>query len=173
MNAEQIIFYGLATVMIVFSIMAVTSGRLLRSTIYLLFVLGATAGFYFMVGYEFLSAVQLMVYAGGIVVLIIFSVMLTSHLEERLPRPHPAIIGVVGFTVLAAAGLIIRFISAHNFVAGTVEATPFDVKAIGISILSYGPNGYVLPFEVISVLLLAAMIGAIVIAKRETPKGHE
>ena len=69
---ERIIFYTLALIMIVFAIASVTSRKMLRSVIYLLFVLCGVAGIYFMIDYNFLAAIQLTVYAGGIIVLIIF-----------------------------------------------------------------------------------------------------
>ena len=82
MNSE-IMFYLLAGMILVFSVLTVTSRKILRAAVYLLFVLISTAAIYFMLEYTFLAAVQLTVYAGGIVVLIIFSVLLTSHISEK------------------------------------------------------------------------------------------
>ncbi len=81
---EKIIFYILALIMIVFAIASVTSRKMLRSVIYLLFVLIGIAGIYFLIDYNFLAAIQLTVYAGGIIVLIIFSVLLVHHIEMEL-----------------------------------------------------------------------------------------
>ena len=81
---EKIIFYILALIMIVFAIASVTSKKMLRSVIYLLFVLCGIAGIYFLIDYNFLAAIQLTVYAGGIIVLIIFSVLLVHHIEMEL-----------------------------------------------------------------------------------------
>ena len=163
---EEFIFYILALTILVFSVMTVTTRRILRAAIYLLFVLLATAGIYLMLNYTFLAAVQLTVYAGGIIVLIVFSILLTSHINDRLEvaskmrRISAALLSLFGlaisFWVVANANLESRF---------TSEA-PHDVRAIGMSLMNYGDNGYVLAFELISVLLLAAMIGAIVIAKK-------
>ena len=77
---ERVLFYGIALIMIVFAIKAVTSRKMLRSVVYLLFVLTGIAGLYFMVDYTFMAAVQLAVYAGGVIVLIIFSVLLVHHI---------------------------------------------------------------------------------------------
>lgn len=74
----DIAFYVVAAVIIIFSIMAVTTGRIVRSATYLLFVLFGTGGIYSMLGYTYLGAVQLIVYAGGIVVLYVFSILLTQ-----------------------------------------------------------------------------------------------
>ena len=77
-NLETIVFYFLAAFISVFSILTVTTRRMVRSATYLLFVLFGTAGIYFLLGYTFLGSVQIMVYAGGIVVLYVFSILLTS-----------------------------------------------------------------------------------------------
>ena len=77
-NLETVVFYFLAAFITVFSILTVTTRRMVRSATYLLFVLFGTAGIYFLLGYTFLGSVQIMVYAGGIVVLYVFSILLTS-----------------------------------------------------------------------------------------------
>ena len=81
---ERIIFYILAAIIIFFAIASVSSKKMLRAVIYLLFVLIAISGIYFMVDYSFLGAIQLAVYAGGVIVLIIFSVLLVHHIELNL-----------------------------------------------------------------------------------------
>ena len=75
-----------SAVIIIFSILTVTSRRILRAATFLLFVLVATGGMYFLLRFNFLAAIQLTVYAGGIVVLIIFSILLTSHIGEKLEK---------------------------------------------------------------------------------------
>jgi len=161
------IFYILAATILIFSFMSVTSRRILRSAIYLLFVLAATAGIYFMLNYFFLAAVQIIVYIGGIVVLIIFSVLLTSRISELLEPPRLMRIVPSALVSLAGATLVVTTLLEYNF--KTVESADVEVPMaeIGSKMLNYEEGGYVLPFEVISILLLAAMIAAIVIAKRE------
>lgn len=172
MGISAIIFYCIATIMIVFSLLAVTSRKILRAAIYLLFALGGTAGIYFMVNYFFLAAVQLIVYAGGIVVLIIFSILLTSHIEEKLQKPDvwkKILTSIVG---LGGALLSIYVITNHVFTAQPDTGVEVNMTTIGEKLLGYGAGGYVLPFEVISILLLAAIIGAIVVAKRNKPQDN-
>ena len=85
----QVVFGVVSLMMAVCSVLAVTSGRILRAATALLFVLFGTAGLYFMLGYTYLGAVQLSVYAGGIVVLYVFSILLTrsdKNMNERIPR---------------------------------------------------------------------------------------
>ena len=169
MNLSAIIFYAFASIMIVFSLLAVTSRRILRATVYLLFALSGTAALYFMVGYNFLAAVQLIVYVGGIVVLIIFSILLTTHISEKLEKPAWEKVFITAVLVLGGFTITIYSLTRHSFVVKPDVLTSATVSLIGEKMLNYGKGGYVLPFEVISILLLAAIVGAVVIAKR-TPK---
>lgn len=164
-----LMFYLFASVIVIFSILTVTSRRILRSAVFLLFVLIATSAFYFMLRYTFLAAVQLTLYAGGIVVLIIFSILLTSHISERFPKIELKKAVLSGLVALAGAGLSIFTLMQHDFkqTFQTAQAEEVPMRDIGLSLMNYGEGGFVLPFEVISILLLAAMFGAIVIAKKK------
>ncbi len=161
---ERIIFYILALIMIVFAIASVSSKKMLRSVIYLLFVLCGIAGLYFLIDYNFLAAIQLTVYAGGIIVLIIFSVVLVHHIEMELELAKRSKQILVGLACLIGLGIFLTTIYSHTFnvVENSITTT---VEDIGLGLLSYETGGFILPFEVISILLLASMIGAIVIAK--------
>ena len=150
--------------MVVFALASVNSRKMLRSVIYLLFVLLGIAGIYFLIDFNFLAAIQLTVYAGGIIVLIIFSVLLVHHIEMELELANRPIQLLAGFSCLIGLGVFLATIYSHKFnVADTAITT--TAADIGMGLLSYEAGGFILPFEVISVLLLAAMIGAIVIAK--------
>ncbi len=148
--------------------MTVTSRNILRAAIYLLFVLIATAGLYFMLNYNFLAAVQLTVYSGGVVVLIVFAVLLTARMDHKLEAVNSLKSIASILLLLSGVGVVLWAIMGYSFVPNGMAEGGYDVKAIGTSLLSYGAYGYVLPFEVISILLLSAMIGAIMIAKRYT-----
>ena len=161
---EKYIFYILAFIIIAFAIASVTSRKMLRSVIYLLFVLCGIAGLYFLIDYNFLAAIQLTVYAGGIIVLIIFSVILVHHIEMELEVAKTPKQLLVGLSCLVGLGLFLTTIYSYEFnvVENYNTITTYD---IGMKLLSYEAGGFILPFEVISILLLAAMIGAIIIAK--------
>ena len=161
---ERIIFYLIALIMIVFAIKAVSSRKMLRSVIYLLFVLIGISGIYFMVDYTFMAAVQLAVYAGGVIVLIIFSVLLVHHIELRLDVSNLSQRILAGVLSLAGLGLTLFAIYTYQF-NPVANSNTIEVADIGRGMLSYEAGGFILPFEVISVLLVAVMIGAIVIAK--------
>jgi len=166
MTMNLIMFYLFSTIIVIFSIMTVTSRRILRAATYLLFVLISTAGVYFMLNYFFLAAVQLTLYAGGVVVLIVFSILLTSHIDQKLSMP--SIFKALPTAIVILLGIVMSAIAilSYEFKATSLAAIPTNMRDIGLSLMSMNKYGYVLPFEVVSILLLAAMIGAIVIAKK-------
>ncbi len=160
------IFGVLALVIVVCSIHTVTTRRILRSATYLLFVLFATAGIYFQLDYTFLGAVQLAVYAGGIVVLFVFSILLTSHPgdeSEKLTskkRTVGLIASVLGALVCGYVLLTYPFFDSQPLTAAFTGELP--MKKIGETLMTE----YLLPFEALSVLLLACIIGGIMIARK-------
>jgi NADH-quinone oxidoreductase subunit J len=165
-----ILFIIFSAMIVVFSILTVTSRKILRAAVFLLFVLVSTSGLYFMLNYQFLAAVQLTLYAGGIVVLIIFSILLTSHISQKFEFSGWK--KNMFSAIAAATGAILSIITIldYKFAATTEAAKEVDMRLIGKSLLSVDYDGYVLPFEMISVLLLAAMVAAIVVAKKGAPK---
>ena len=169
MNGSTIIFYLLAALILVSGLLAVTSRQIFRAAIYLLFSLIGIAGLFFWLQYEFIAAVQIVVYVGGIVVLIIFSIFLTQQAGEKLSQQK---LGRQVFSALAAfCGFALTMLQVyqHSFKPTTEAAIEPSVANIGNQMLGVHDNGYALPFEVVSILLLAAMVGCIVIAMR-TPK---
>ncbi|GAB2810594.1 NADH-quinone oxidoreductase subunit J family protein [Ferruginibacter profundus] len=170
MEGSTIIFYLLAALTLVSGLMAVTSRQLFRSAIYLLFSLIGIAGLYFWLQYEFIAAVQIVVYVGGIVVLIIFSIFLTHKTGEKLPEQK---LGRQLFAALAAfcgLALILLQLYKYTFTGTSAAAVEPSVANIGNQMLGTDVGGYALPFEVVSMLLLAALIGCIVIAIRIKPE---
>ncbi|MBX7126037.1 MAG: NADH-quinone oxidoreductase subunit J [Cyclobacteriaceae bacterium] len=166
MSGPKIIFFILAAAILVFSVMSIFSRRILRAAIYLLFVLVSMAGLYYMMNFQFLAAVQLILYAGGIVVLIIFSILLTSQINSTLdpPRKSHLLLGAV----TSVLGLILgaTTILKYSFQASASAPIGTDMRTIGRHLLGTGAEGYALPFEVITVLLLAALVGSILIARK-------
>ncbi len=162
---ERVIFYILAFLIIGLALMSITTKKLYRATMYLLFVLVSISGIYFLMEYNFMGAVQLSVYAGGIMVLFIYAVLLTDQIGKPLRDTSWKRKLLAGIISMGAAALSIYAIVTFQGINKTFEPTVTRVEDIGEKLLSYEPGGFVLPFEVISILLLAAMIGAIVIAK--------
>tara|TARA_R110001583_G_scaffold25521_6_gene92227 strand:+ start:3383 stop:3889 length:507 start_codon:yes stop_codon:yes gene_type:complete len=161
---EAILFYILAAIIVIFAIASVTSRKILRAVTYLLFVLIGISGLYFLINYNLLAAIQLTVYGGGVIVLFIFAVLLVHHVElelEKTPLKKKVIAGL-----LSIAGLAVTLWAIFTYPFQTVNNySSIEVADIGRKLLSYEEGGYILPFEVISVLLVAVMIGAIVVAK--------
>lgn len=168
MTVSNIIFYLLSTMILVSGLLAVTSRQIFRSAIYLLFSMIGIAGLYFWLQFEFIAAVQIVVYVGGIVVLIIFSIFLTHRVGSDLPEPDYKRTLFAGLASLFAFVLLWSVIK-HNEFYGDQPNGELSVKRIGEEMLNYQQGGFVLPFEVVSILLLAAMIGCIVIAMRTAP----
>lgn len=162
---ERVFFYIFAVIIIIFAIASVTSKKILRAVIYLLMSLLAIAALYFMMDYAFLGAVQMAVYAGGIIILFIFSVLLVHHIEGELEEP--SLYRKLGMALLSifGMGLTLATIFSFDFNEVPYAANATTVEQIGTGLLSFNDGGFILPFEVISILLLAAMIGAIIIAK--------
>ena len=166
-SVSQVIFGILATIIVVFSILTVTTRRILRSATYLLFVLLATAGIYFMLEYHFLAAVQITVYAGGILVLFVFSIFLTSQAGEKLPKI--SLKKFLSGLVAAVTGLVVcLFIILKNGfkITEVVSDGEIDMKDIGMALMGTEKYQYLLPFEAVSILLLACIIGGILIARK-------
>ena len=164
MNASTIIFYILAATIIGGGVLAVTARKIFRSAVFLLFSLIGVAGLYFYLDYQFIAAVQIVVYVGGIVVLILFSIFLTHASGDDMPKPHVARAIFSGLAAAFGCGLTMLFINREVFVSSGKPAIDPSPGNIGEQMLSTTEHGYILPFEVVSMLLLAAMVGCIVIA---------
>ena len=164
---ETVVFYFLAVFISVCSILTVTTRHMVRSATYLLFTLFGTAGIYFLLGYTFLGSVQIMVYAGGIVVLYVFSILLTSgegDMAAKLKRSK----FLAGLCATVAGAVIVLFITLkHKFIATTdIEPLEVNIKTIGHHMLSGDKYGYILPFQAVSILLLACIVGGLLIARK-------
>lgn len=168
---QEIVFYVVAAAIAVFSVLAVTTGKILRAATYLLFVLFGTGAIYGVLGYTFLGAVQLMVYAGGIVVLYVFSILLTqSDKNMKYPINRGKLISVL-LTTLIGAALVLFLIFTNGFALNIIpQGVELPAREIGLALIGTEKYQFVLPFEVVSILLLACMIGAILIARKSKIK---
>ena len=164
MTASQIIFYIISAFILGTGLLAVTTRKIFRSAIWLLFSLIGIAALFFWMQLEFIAAVQIIVYVGGIVVLIIFSIFLTQKAGSEMPSPLRSRTFLAALMVLIGFILSYRLIYQYNFQTAGTQQLNVSVSNIGSQMLSTSEHGYALPFEVVSVLLLAAMIGCIVIA---------
>ncbi|GIF06272.1 NADH-quinone oxidoreductase subunit J family protein [Actinoplanes siamensis] len=160
MTVADVLMIALGAVAVGSGTLVVTSAHLVRSGLYLVVSLGATAGLYLVLGAELVAWVQVLVYVGAVVVLLLFAVMLTRApigASAGLDRPAgpSALIGAgVGF------GLAALFADAFRWIEYP-RADPGTAERIGGEIF----GTWVLPFEVLSILLLSALVGAIVLSR--------
>lgn len=164
----EILYTIVALAIIIFSILTVTSRKILRSATYLLFTLFAAAIIYFMMDYEFLGGVQIAVYAGGIVVLFVFAILLTTkpgHSSEKLEsrRRGWGIFAAVATACVTGWALISRCCS---LLGAKPDMEFITMHRLGQAMLGTGRGEYLLPFEAVSVLLLACIIGAVAVARK-------
>ena len=166
MVLQTIIFIILAAIICVCSVLAISTKRILRSATHLLFVLFATAGIYFQLHYSFLGAVQLLIYAGGITILYVFSILLTSSDGDKAEplKTGKLVAGIL--STLTGLALCLFVILKHKFMPSVFQTGELDVQTIGNALMGGGKYQYVLPFEVISILLLACIVGGIMIARK-------
>ncbi len=165
--AEQIIFYVLATIIVFSTIMAVTTQKIIRSATFLLFVLLGTAGLYLLLDYHFLMAVQIAVYAGGVMVLFIFAILLTTEPGRDIKFEKPGRMFVAALAAFAGLGICghIIFYNVNKFYT-YVTQSELQMQDIGMAMMGTDKYQYLLPFEAISILLLACIIGGIMIARK-------
>ena len=170
MDASAIIFYTISAITLGAGLLSVTTGKIFRSAIWLLISLVGVACLYFWMQVEFIAAVQIIVYVGGIVVLIIFSIFLTQHSGKEMPVPSIRRMIFSCLATLSGMAFSYHLISNHGFRESSAKPFAVPVSEIGTQMLSTTDHGYVLPFEVVSMLLLSAMIGCIVIAIKSPDK---
>lgn len=173
MDISAIFFYIISAFILCTGLLAVTSLKIFRAAIWLLSSLVGIAALYFWMQVEFVAAIQIVVYAGGIVVLIIFSIFLTQQSGKEMPKTSLLRIVFSSLATLFGLGFIYQLLSSYDF--GELSTQTFDanVAEIGTQMLSISQYGYILPFEAVSILLLAAMVGCIVIAAKLKNKTND
>lgn len=167
-----IVYFIVAICLVIFSIKAVTTKKILRAATYLLFVLLGTAFFYFQMGYQFLGAVQIAVYAGGIMVLFVFAILLTNRPNENdnclgsYRKAAGIIVALGSAVVLLFAVFYMPLIHGFSLVECLDAGNEITMHDIGVAFTGGEKFQYLLPFEAISVLLLACIIGGVTIARK-------
>lgn len=169
-----VMFCILAVIILGSAVLCVTTKRIMRAATFLLFVLFGVAGLYFLLGYTFLGAAQISVYAGGITMMYVFAIQLVSKrtLQGLIERFKGTRVGggiLISVLGLVTVGLVLmknQFV--NNLVSGDIAEVPME--QIGQALLGAGKYQYVLPFEFISVFLLACIIGGVLIARKEDKK---
>lgn len=167
---EQVLFYLFALVAVVSAIYVIAARNPLHGALSLIGTFTALAATYVLLGAHLLAALQILVYAGAVMVLFVFVIMLLNLKDEELGSPRPTVMKVAGGGVLALSGVVLAWRVLRGLgepgtvqnVAGLAAQAGFGTtEAVGRVI--YGP--YLLPFEVTSLLLLVAIVAAVVVAK--------
>lgn len=166
--ASLVIFCILAVVILGSALLCVTTKRIMRAATFMLFVLFGVAGLYFLLDYTYLGAAQIAVYAGGVTMIYVFAIQLVSKqalqgMVERIKCSRVIsglLISIIGLATVAVVFLKNTFISV-----ATDTEVPMDV--IGSALLGSGKYQYILPFEFISVFLLACIIGGLVVSRNK------
>ncbi len=167
-NGQTIAFFVFSVFILGGALGVVTSHNLIHSALYLILSLFGVAGFFVLLSAPFLAAVQVLVYIGAIAILIIFSVMLTRSMtalrQVRNQQWWLALPVVVLLFALLAVGVILPVWGAEGLI-GSEPVSDIVATTADLGVALVDGNQYVLPFEVASLLLTAAMIGAIVVAR--------
>ncbi len=166
MNWYDIIFYAFAVITVVSAVGVVFSRNILYAAFSLLFTFFGIAALYVLLTADFIAVTQILLYVGGILVLIIFGVMLTSRafnveVKRGFLKRIPAV-----FVTAALAGTLIGVLTTTRW--PSVNFLPYEETARPIGVLLM--TQFVLPFELASILLLVALVGAVIIARREKEK---
>lgn len=168
---EAIAFYTLSAFILGFAVLVVTTRDTVHSVLFLVLDFLFVAALYVLLGADFLAAIQVLVYAGGIVVLYLFVVMLVNLKRPPEDYADPRRRSALGFGLSAAVLVELAAIAAWGYTKplptapGTADAIVGRGNTEQVGWLLY--TSYLIPFEIASMLLLVAMIGAIVLAKRE------
>ena len=161
MTLESITFGGLAVVLLASALAVVLTRNLFHSVLYLALSLVATAGLFLSLDAEFLAAIQLLLYAGGVVTIVVFAIVVTERLVgDRITQTSRQLLA--GFGI--AGALLVAILAVFRRAPLTVRRPPVSgdlTRAIGESLLTT----YVLPFELLGLFFFAALLGALYFAR--------
>ena len=171
MDLASIAFLVIAAMLVGSALAVVVLRNIVHAALFLVLVFGAAAGIYILLNAEFIAIVQILVYAGAVTILILFSIMLTHNPNSRSSNPGNRQAFIAAFIALALCAGIIFALSQNNAIANgasqAVSNTGGSVVSIGTLLYSPTTYSYVLPFEIASLVLLVAIVGAIVIGRED------
>lgn len=169
LGGMDIAFYAVAIVMIVMAVMTVAVKNILQSAIFLIFSFVGTAILYLLLHAEFVALAQIMVYIGGVVIFVVFTILLTSHLgEDAFATKIPRIFAAFALSIAFVFVMIKCILPTPDLSSGAVNAPEgfASLEQFAVRLLGYGPDGFIIPFEVVSILLLMTLICAITVARK-------
>lgn len=163
-------FYILSLLMIFFSILTVSTNKTLRSAVFLSLVMTTNASLYLLLGSEFLAIVQMLVYVSGVVILLIFVIMLTDTLQDpkiyiSFTRKFFSFFISIFFFIINSVSIVFLLPNKIELLTNLKMYNESNLAKIGFNFLDICQNGYIIPFELISLLLLVVLIGCLKISK--------
>ncbi|MBP1541285.1 MAG: NADH-quinone oxidoreductase subunit J [Prevotella sp.] len=169
--ADLFMFCILAVVILGSAVVCVTTTRIMRAATFMLFVLFGVAGLYFLLDYTYLAAAQISVYAGGVTMIYVFAIQLVNKrtlqgLTERLKGSRVIAGGLLSLLGCAVV-LFVLLKNQYLYVAKAMPDVEVPMKSIGQALVGAGRYEYVLPFEFISLFLLACIIGGLFVSRKE------
>lgn len=171
MDIGSVAFLVIAAVLVGAALAVVLLRNIVHAALSLVVVFGAAAGVYVLLNAEFIAIVQILVYAGAVTILILFAIMLTQNPNSRSSNPvNRQWLVAGGIALVLCAGIVFAFSQngAISALAGqAVNGPSGTVVAIGQLLYSPTSYSYVLPFEIATIVLLVAIVGAIVIGREE------
>jgi NADH-quinone oxidoreductase subunit J len=157
------VFTFFAVLALAAAVLVVIQKNVMHSVLYLAFAVLATSGIFFTLGAEYLGAIQILVYAGGIVVLYIFVIVIVN-LTEIVPERRPLLAKIVLVAVPVGTGVEVAYLLlAKGFPSAARQGEGQGLQTMAETLF----RAYLLPFELASVLLLAVLVGAIVVARKK------
>lgn len=162
-------FYVVAFIILVTAVCTVAVKNILQSAVFLIFSFVATAILYLLLHAEFTALAQVMVYVGGVVIFVVFTILLTSRLgEDAFAVKIPRVFAAFALSIIFVLVMVKCLLPIEGLSSGAVAAPEgyASLKAFAFRLLGYGEDGFVIPFEVVSILLLMTLICAITIARK-------
>ncbi|RUS49183.1 NADH-quinone oxidoreductase subunit J [Cohnella sp. AR92] len=162
-NGEFFAFFLLAVCAIVGAVLAINFTKVVHTALSLAFTFVSLAGIYVLLEAEFVAFVQVLIYVGAVTILMIFGIMMTKHQDEGKERTRPLLEGLAAVGCICLFGILFYAIRSASF-PEPADKLPAD-NTMSLGKLLY--SAYAIPFELVSVLLTVAFIGAVALAKRE------
>jgi NADH-quinone oxidoreductase subunit J len=162
MSAEQVVFYLIAAIAIVSGLGVVLARDIVHSALFLIVALLMTAGVFVLLSAEFLALVQILVYGGGITILVIFALMITQlrQVRQTLDGPQRPFAAVAALALVVILGIMAL---QTEWIGETEQVTPIATEEISRALFI----DFILPFEIVGFILLVALIGAVALARTD------
>ncbi|MGM9986901.1 MAG: NADH-quinone oxidoreductase subunit J [Bacillaceae bacterium] len=163
MNGELVAFFILAFLALGGAIFMINAQKVMHMMLLLVFTFLSLAGIYVLLEAEFVGVVQVLIYSGAITILMLFGIMLTKSQDKQVTKGNIWRRGALFVSIFAFFGVM--YVAISNFVESNKPITEVQNNTAEIGKVLY--SQYIIPFEILSLLLLVALVGAIVLAKRE------